>query len=434
MIGGLYRSLTILGGPAIRWYLQRRLERGKEDPQRFPERLGLPARLRPPGPLLWCHGASVGETMAALPLLQRIARERPGLGLLVTSGTMTAAAMLAGRLPPGAIHAYVPVDRPAWVGRFLDHWRPDAAIWMESELWPNLIAETARRRVPMALLNGRLSARSHGNWRRFPGWARAVIGRFAMVLVPDEVQAQRFRSLGAGDVRVVGNLKAAAMLADAEPDALAALQAAIGGRPCWLAVSTHPGEDAVALAAHARLRAESWPDLLLVLVPRHPDRAGGIMDLAGRSGLAAVRRTSGDRILPTTAVYLGDTLGEMGLYLRLAAIVLVAGSFSVGRGGHNPLEPALLGAAILHGPDMANFAGVARRMAAAGAAEAVADAPSLARAVGQLLADPGERARRGDAARRIAEEEAGALDRTLSALSPMLDRIAAREATCNART
>ncbi|BBK34513.1 3-deoxy-D-manno-octulosonic-acid transferase [Stella humosa] len=422
MIAHIYRGLTTAAGPAILWYLRRRLARGKEDPARFAERLGRSTRARPPGPLLWCHGASVGETMAALPLLHRLAMERPELGLLVTSGTMTAAAMLADRLPAGAQHAYIPADRPAWVRRFLDHWRPDAALWMESELWPNLVAETARRDIPMALLNGRLSARSHRNWRRFGRWAAAIIGPFAPILVPDAVQAARFASLGGRDVRVVGNLKAAAMLGEADPAALAAARASIGRRPCWLAVSTHPGEDELVLAAHARLRA-GCPDLLLVLVPRHPQRGADVAALAAAAGLPAVLRTGGDAVGPDTAVLVGDTLGEMALYLRLADIVLVAGSFDVGRGGHNPLEPALVGAAILHGPDMANFAGVAERLRQADATLPVADAGSLAAAVARLLADPAERSRRGQAARRVAGEEAGALDRTMEALAPLLDRL-----------
>ncbi|WP_374443383.1 3-deoxy-D-manno-octulosonic acid transferase [Stella sp.] len=422
MIGALYRLATILGGPAIRLYLARRLARGKEDPARFRERLGWPSRPRPPGPLLWCHGASVGETLGALPLLARLAREHPDIGLLVTSGTRTAAAMLAERLPTAAIHAYVPVDRPAWVRRFLDHWRPDAAIWMESELWPNLIAETARRRVPMALVNGRLSARSHRNWRRLPGWARAVVGRFDLILVPDAVQAERFRSLGAPDVRVVGNLKAAMPPPAAVPADLEALRQEIGDRPRWLAASTHPGEDEIVLAAHARLRA-TLPDLLLVLVPRHAERGPAVAALAEAAGLPAVRRTAGSPIAAGTAVYVGDTMGEMALYLGLADIVLVAGSFDVGRGGHNPLEPAQAGAAILHGPDMANFAGLARRMADAGAAERVVDAPGLAAAVARLLADPAERARRAAAAAGVAADEAAALDRALAALAPILDRL-----------
>jgi 3-deoxy-D-manno-octulosonic-acid transferase len=421
MIGSLYRFATILGGPFIRLYLARRLARGKEDPKRFGERLGRPGLARPPGRLLWCHGASVGETIGALPLLHRLARERAGLTLLVTSGTRTAAAMLAERLPPGAMHAYVPVDRPAWVRRFLDHWQPDAAIWMESELWPNLLAETARRGVPMALVNGRLSARSHRNWRRLPGWARTVIGRFALVLVPDQVQAERFRSLGATDVRVVGNVKAAVPAAAPDPADLALLLEALGSRPRWIAASTHPGEDERALDAHARLRC-THPDLLLVIVPRHPERGAAVAGLAEAAGLPAVRRTSGRSPTPDRAVYVGDTMGEMALYLHLADIVLMGGSFDVGRGGHNPLEPAQAGAAILHGPDMANFAGVAGRMAAAGAAERVDDSAALAAAVGRLLDDPAERARRGAAARAVADAEAGALERALAALAPMLDQ------------
>lgn len=422
MIGLVYRMLATAGGPGILWYLHRRRARGKEDGNRLPERRGVAGRPRPEGPLLWCHGASVGETMGALPLLHRIARDRPEVALLVTSGTMTAAAMLAGRLPPGAIHAYVPVDRPAWVRRFLDHWRPDAALWMESELWPNLVAETARRGVPMALLNGRLSARSHRNWRRFGGWAAEIMGSFSLILVPDEVQAERFRSLGGRDVRVAGNLKAAVPPGEAEPAELARLAAELAGRPRWIAASTHPGEDEIALAAHGRLRADR-PGLALILVPRHPERGPAVAGLASAAGLPTALRSAGGRIAADTAVYVGDTLGEMALFLGLGDIVLVGGSLDVGRGGHNPMEPALAGAAILHGPDMANFAGVSRRLADAGGAIMVTDATALADAVGRLLDDPAARARAGQAARRIAEDEAGALERVVEALRPILERL-----------
>ncbi|MCC7275066.1 MAG: 3-deoxy-D-manno-octulosonic acid transferase [Alphaproteobacteria bacterium] len=425
MIAGLYRALTTAAGPAILWYLRRRRARGKEDAARFAERLGHDPRPRPPGPLLWCHGASVGEALGALPLVARLRRDRPDLAILMTSGTTTAAAMLAERLPPGAFHAYVPADRTLWVRRFLDHWRPDLALWMESELWPNLIAETARRGTPMALLNARMSARSLAGWRRFPGWARQVAGAFALVLAPDAVQAARFRALGAPDVRVVGNLKAAAALPAADPAALAGLTAAIGDRPRWLAASTHPGEEAPILDAHRRLRLRR-PDLLLVLVPRHPERGPPIAEAA--ADLAPARRASGHSIVPATGLYVGDTLGEMGLFFRLADIVFLGGSLDVGRGGHNPIEPALAGAAIVHGPDMANFSGIAQRLEAAGATRTVRDAAGIAAEVGRLLDDPAERARRSAAAAAVAAEEAGALERTIAALAPLLDRTRATRA------
>ena len=422
MIGGLYRGLTIAGGPAIRWWLDRRRAAGKEDDARFPERLGAATRPRPAGPLIWIHGASVGECLGALPLIDHLAATRPDIVVLVTSGTVSAARMLGERLPAHALHAYAPVDRPAWVRRFLDHWRPDLALWMESELWPNLIAETARRRVPMALLNARLSARSFTNWRRAGGWARRIVGAFDLILSPDPAQADRFRGLGARDVRVVGNLKASAALPAADPAALADLMGALGARPRWLAASTHPGEDEVALDAHRRLIA-SRPDLLLILVPRHPDRGPAIAAAATAFGFRVARRGGGAAIGPTTQIYVGDTLGEMGLYYRLAELVFLGGSLDVGRGGHNPIEPALAGAAILHGPDMANFVGIAARLAAGGATGTVRDGASLADGIGRLLDDDGERARRAAAARAIAEGEAGALAATLAALAPLLSRL-----------
>jgi len=421
MIARLYRGLSALSGPLLGWWLARRARAGKEDPDRLDERRGRDRRPRPAGRLVWVHGASVGETASALGLVARLLAGRPGLTVLVTSGTRASARMLAARLPAGACHAYVPLDHPAWVRRFLAHWRPDLVLWLESELWPNLVAATAAEGVPMVLVNARLSARSARGWARAPGWAGRLLGAFALVLAPDETQAARLRALGADPVRVVGNLKASTPLA-VEPAALAQLDARLGPRPRWLAASTHPGEDAVVFAAHRRLRA-AMPGLLLLLAPRHPERAAAIATDAVEAGLPVARHAAGEVPGPETAVYLVDTMGELGLFYRLAPVVFVAGSLNVGRGGHNVAEPARLGAAVLHGPDMANFAGLAAALARVGASETVADAPALADAVLRLLADPEERARRAAAGRAVAEDEAGALDATMASLAPLLARL-----------
>jgi 3-deoxy-D-manno-octulosonic-acid transferase len=408
----LYRAASSALGPLLRAYLAWRRARGKEDRGRFAERFGAASRARPPGPLVWLHAASVGEATSTLALVARLLAERPGLGVLVTTGTVTSAGIMAARLPPGAIHQYVPADRAVWIERFLDHWRPDLALWVESELWPNLVSATRARGIPMALLNGRLGARSFARWQRWPRLAGAIIGAFDLVLGQDEAQAERFRRLGARRALSVGDLKASADPLPFDAAELARLQEAVRGRPIWLAASTQPGEEALVLEAHRRL-AERFPNLLTILAPRHPGRADEVAAL-----LPAVARRSRDEA-PTAPFYLVDRLGELGLFYRLAGIVFVGGSL-VAKGGHNPLEPALLDCAILMGPDRANCAAVAAELGVAG----VRDAEGLADEVGRLLADPAERARRAGAAALVAARHRGVLDAVIAELKPFLDRVA----------
>ena len=420
----LYRGLTTLLGPAVRLYLGRRLKHGKEDALRFGEREGRASRARPPGPLVWIHAASVGEAISTLAFIDRLVAERPALNILVTTGTVTSARLLGTRLPTGhAWHQYVPVDRPIYVRRFLEHWRPDLAIWVESELWPNLIVETRRRRVPIILLNGRMSLASYRRWQRVPSMIRPLLAGFDLCLAQDAVQAERFARLGAPRALTVGDLKAAAAPLPADQPALDALEVALGARPRWLAASTHEGEEALAVEAHLRLR-DRLPALCTIIAPRHPVRGAEIAALAARHGLKPARRSEDETLAPDVAVYIADTLGELGIFYRLAGLTFIGGS--TGKlGGHNPLEAALLDCAILHGPDMANTAAVAEALRAAGGAEVVSDAASLAAALERLLTDPELRARRAAAAGTVAARQRNVLDAVLDRLAPWLDRIEA---------
>jgi 3-deoxy-D-manno-octulosonic-acid transferase len=421
----VYRGLTTLLGPLVVLYLARRRARGKEDAARFRERLGRPSQARPAGPLVWLHAASVGEAASLLAFIDRLSRERPSLNLLVTTGTVTSARLLEARLPPGcARHQYVPVDRPGYVKRFLDHWRPDLAIWVYSELWPNLVAATQARGVPTILLNARMSQRSFARWQRWPGIIGPLLDGFALCLAQDSVQLERLRRLGARAADTVGDLRSAAAPLPADDAVHDHLKAMIAGRPSWLAASTHPGEEDAAAAAHAALKA-SHPRLLTLIVPRHPARAGEIEASLVASGLTVARRSRGEAIAPDTDIYLGDTLGEMGVFYRLADIAFVGGSMTP-RGGHNPLEPARLGCAILHGKDMSNCAAVARDLAAAGGAITVADADDLATQLGRLLDDPAARQLLAVAAEAVAERETGVLDEILARLARFLDELAPR--------
>ena len=422
-----YRCIGTAAGPLIETYLDRRLRQGKEDAERLPERRGKASLPRPDGALVWLHAASVGEAASALILIDRLLATRPGLQVLVTTGTVTSAALLRDRLPPAARHQFVPVDRPGWVAAFLDHWRPDLALWVESELWPALIAATAARNIPMVPVNARMSDRSARRWGMLPGLARAVLGRFDLCLARNAEQAERFRALGARKVEVTGNLKFAAAPLPAAPAAHDALKAAIGKRPFWLAASTHDGEEQAAIEAHRRL-ASRHPDLLTIIVPRHPKRGAEIAALAEAAGLPAARRSLDALPTPTCAVYVADTLGEMGLFFALAGaqdgIVFVGGSLTR-RGGHNPLEPAHFGCAILHGPDMRNNLEMAEALTEADAARVVASTAALPQAVEELFATPADRHRLAKAATQVAQTHAGVLDRAMTALAPVLTRLPA---------
>ncbi len=417
----LYRAMTAALTPLVLLYLKRRQRRGKEDGARVGERLGIASAPRPPGPLVWIHTASVGEATSVLALMQRIVEQRPGVEILATTGTVAAARLLETQLPNGVRHQFVPIDLPRPVEQFLDHWRPDLAIWVESELWPNLVLSTHSRGVPMLLLNGRLSDRSQARWRALPGMIRPILGAFALCLAQDELQAERFRRLGASAAASVGDLKAAAEPLAADPAAFAKLREQVGVRPLWLAASTHAGEEEIVATAHRRI-AESQRGLLTIIAPRHPVRGPAIAEMLQAAGLRVARRAAGEPITADTDVYLADTLGELGLFFRLAGIAFIGGSLA-GKGGHNPFEAARLDCAVLHGPDMTNCAAMADALAAAGASETVRDAEDLARGVAALLADPRVRDERAAAAARVAAAGYGALDAVLGRLAPWLDAL-----------
>ncbi|MBP0464156.1 3-deoxy-D-manno-octulosonic acid transferase [Roseomonas sp. PWR1] len=409
--------------PLMPLHLRRRAARGKEIADRIPERYGQGAA-RPQGPLLWLHAASVGETVSILPLIDALAQAAPRLNLLVTTGTVTSATLFARRLPaplaPRVTHRFVPLDVPAWAVRFLDGWRPDAAVFVESELWPNLLAETGRRGIPLALVNARMSARSARWWGRAPGFARQVLSRFAVILAQGAEDAARLGALGARDVRVPGNLKYAAPPLPVEAAELERLRALVAGRSVWLAASTHPGEEALVLAAHGRL-APRHPGLLTIIVPRHPERGAEVAALAG--DLPAARRSLGEDPGPGTAVLVADTLGELGLFYRLAALAFIGGSL-VPHGGQNPLEPARLGCPVLLGPHTWNFAEILARMEAAGGLTRIDPgtdpAGALAEAVSAMLTNEARRRTQAGAALSIAAEEAGLPGRIAAALLPLL--------------
>jgi 3-deoxy-D-manno-octulosonic-acid transferase len=414
-----WRIGATLLAPLLPLHLARRARRGKEIAARLGERRGEGAA-RPAGRLFWWHAASVGETASMLPVLGAMAARDPALRFLVTTGTVTSAALLAQRLPdwlaPRVAHRFVPLDVPAWTARFLHGWRPDAGAFVESELWPNLLAGARRQALPLALVNARMSPRSAARWRRAPGLARETLGAFRMVLARSAEDAARLRELGLAGVECWGDIKAAAAPLPADAAALAALRGAVGDRPVFLAASTHPGEEAAALAAHRAL-APAIPGLLTILAPRHPERGAAVAAEAG--DLPAARRGAGALPGPGTAVYVADTLGELGLFYRLARVALIGGSL-VPHGGQNPLEPARLGCPILLGPHTANFAEPVARLLAAGGAIRLADAAALVPAIRDVLSDPDRTRAMAEAAAAVAEGRADLPERMAEALLGLL--------------
>ena len=422
----VYRLLTRLLEPLAPRLLDARARQGKEDPVRVDERLGLTTVARPAGDLVWLHGVSVGETLSLLPVVERIRRQRPDLTILVTSGTLTSAQLMASRLPAGVIHQFAPVDAPGAVAAFLNHWQPSLAVFVESELWPNLILEARRRGVKLVLASARITEKTVEGWRRFPGAVRRILSAFDRILPQDETSAARLNSLGA---RIDGhvNLKLSGEAPPHDAAAFTRLSAAIGDRPVVVAASTHDGEEIAIVRALDRLADR----LCLILVPRHPARSADIATALTRDGYRFARRSQGHEPDRDTDLYLADTLGEMGLFLRLADVVVMGGSFSAALekppvGGHNPLEPARLGKPAVTGPDMSNWAAVTDALVEAGGL-AVVQAPwGLPAILAPLLADTDAARAMGERGRRAAAEAGSGLDRLWETLAPLLPAVPPR--------
>lgn len=412
----LYRFTTAGFGPISPAWLLWRQWRGKEDGRRLGERIGHATRPREAGRLVWMHGASVGESLALLPLVERLCAR--GLSILLTTGTVTSARVLESRMPGGAVHQFLPLDVPAFIGRFLDHWRPNLALLAESELWPNLICETNRRGIPLVLVNARLSQRSFDRWQKLPSLIGALLRRVDLCLAQTKEDAARLLRLGAPRVQVAGNLKYDVAAPPVDAARLAKLAAAVGSRPVWLAASSHAGEEDIALNVHRAL-ASRFPTLLTIVAPRHPDRGPEIVELARRRGLSVIQRSHG--VCPTsrTQIYVADTMGEMGIFYRLASSVFVGKSLTAA-GGQNPIEPAKLGSAILHGPYVGNFAEVYRELDAACGALEIGDAELLKNALALLLSDVALLRKMARAASDTVERLGGATNNIMQALEPYL--------------
>jgi 3-deoxy-D-manno-octulosonic-acid transferase len=411
-----YRLATGLVSPAARIFLNQRIARGKEDKARIRERLGFGSVPRPEGKLVWVHGASVGECVSALPLIEKLIQD--GTNVLVTSGTVASAKVMAKQLPAAAIHQFVPIDTPRATARFLAHWKPDVGLFVDSDMWPNLLLNAKARGVKLAMINARMSPKSFENWRHAPKTAKSLLSCFDACLAQDEVIATRFRKLGAENVQIAGNLKADAPVLEADRTKLDALREAVGGRPVLLAAQTHPGEDETILPAHDMLR-QRFPDLLTILVPRHIERGREIEMLCGARRCS--RRATGALPAKEDEVYIADTMGELGLFYRVASFAFVGGTL-VPMGGHNPLEPAKLGCGVLAGPHIFNSATAFAAIFAGQGLGPVTASTDIAAVTARLLSMPDEAKALGQAAKDSAASLGGAVTKTISVIEELLGR------------
>jgi len=412
-----YRALTSLAVPFAPLILAWRTRRGKEEPDRRSERYGRASAPRPKGFLAWFHASSVGEANAALPVIETIAAERPEVRMLLTTATVTSAQLARSRLPKNVLHQYVPLDNKSYVQRFLHHWRPDLAVLVESEIWPNLVLETKGEGIPLLLINGRMSSSSFKRWRRRPGLSRPLFSAFDLVLAQNDSLAERFAQLGVARTLDVGNLKADAPPPPADLPGKRWLAAAISGRTVWLAASTHPGEEELVAEAHKKMKQDQ-PTLLTIIVPRHPERGKPIAEALG-ANLRVALRSEGQLPEASTDIYVADTIGELGLFYALSPIAFVGGSL-IERGGQNPVEPIKLGAAVLTGPNWQNFRDSYTELLKASGCKEVGNAASLADAALGLLKDEGARKEMTRRAEAAIAAMSGALPRTLAEIEPYL--------------
>ncbi len=380
----LYNTLiTILYPLVIKRYIKKRLANGKEDRQRFNERIGRPKLKRPEGRLIWLHGASVGESVSMLPLIQKILDTYQDAHVMVTTGTVTSADVMNKRLPDRAFHQFIPIDNPVFTTRFVKHWQPDVALWFESEFWPAMLSSIKRKNIPLILINGRISNKSFKRWQQFDFISKELLSCFSLCLGQSEEDAYRLQVLGARTTMCLGNLKYAGLPLPIDRDKKDELVKQIGKRTLWLASSTHDDEELRIAKVHKRLR-EKFSGLLTIIAPRHPQRGKEIQETIENLGLKTALRSAGEKITPTVDIYIADTIGEMGLWYDIAKIVFIGGSL-IPHGGQNFIEPSRVRDAVIVGPHMHNFTDAMNRAKKADAIIQVTDTLELEEIIAQLL-------------------------------------------------
>jgi 3-deoxy-D-manno-octulosonic-acid transferase len=413
-----YRAGTSLFGLVAPLLLAVRGRQGKEDTARRGERYGQASLPRPDGPLVWFHAASVGETNAVLPVIERLLAEREDLSVLLTTGTVTSAAMAKRRLPPRALHQFIVLDVAKYVAAFLDHWKPDVGVFAESEVWPNLILEASRRGIPLAIANARMSARSARRWKWFSGISLPLFSRFDVVLAQNEGLARTIKRLGARRVLAVGNLKIDAPPPVVDAVELDTLRQALDGRPVLVAASTHDPEEEIVAAAHRLIKAK-LPRIVTIIAPRHPGRGKAIAQALASRGLSVALRSAGERPDADTDIYIVDAIGELGTLYALTDVAFIGGSL-IAHGGQNPVEAIGHGAVVLTGPHWTNFRDFYRALLRHKGARQVAGAEELAASVVQLVSEESELSLMRDGAKQALESLSGALDRTVETILAML--------------
>jgi 3-deoxy-D-manno-octulosonic-acid transferase len=413
-----YYVVSSLVSPLVPLWLKWRMYRGKEDPKRVRERLGYASAKRPKGTLLWMHAASVGEANSVLLLIQKIREKAPNISILLTTGTVTSANLMKTRLPEGVIHQYVPIDTPQAALRFVRHWKPDIAFFIESELWPNLIRATDYYQAFMCIINGRMSEKSFRKWQQHPEAIAKLLRCFNIIFAQSGPDATRLEALGAKDVMYVGNLKYDAAILPCDESELRKLKNAIGERPVWLAASTHPGEESIVLEAHKGLKV-THPNLLTFIVPRHPKRGEAMVKEFGNQVSMALRSKKAP-LTDQTQIYIADTMGELGLFYRLCDIVFMGGSL-IKHGGQNPLEAARLSCAILTGPFTHNFAAIYYEMGTNNIVGLVANAAGIVAQVSTLLSNNEALETVQASAKQWTLSKSGTAQRLLETLLPIFE-------------
>ena len=411
----------ILTGVANR-KLEARLKAGKEDPNRINERRGQTPNIRPEGEVIWFHAASVGESIALLGLIENIVEERPLTNILITTGTTASANLINTRLPKKTIHQYVPLDVGKFVCGFLDHWKPNLAIFTESELWPCLIAKAHAREIPLILINARISRKSFSKWKWVKGLFSSILSKFYIILCQDENTAKFIRKLSKSkiDPKVVGSLKESAPPLPFSEEDRTVISNQIGSRPVWLAASTHEREELMMAEAHEHARRFSRR-LLLIIVPRHPNRGKKICSDLRNLGWQVSLRSGGEEINNYTEIYIADTFGEMGLWYRISSISFLGGSMTE-VGGHNPFEPATLGSAILHGPHVWSAAEAYEELGKVKASLQIKNPEELSQAIVDLL-NPDTNASMAKSAWELSSKEAEASSQALNEIFKVLDHM-----------
>ncbi len=387
MFIGIYNTLVRTLYPmVIRRYIEKRKKMGKEDVKRFNERVGRPTKPRPEGRLIWLHGASVGESISMLPLINRLLELYPDAHVMVTTGTTTSAEVMAKRLPERAFHQYLPIDNPVFAARFVRHWHPTIALWFESEFWPAMLSTIKRRNIPLILINGRISNKSFKRWQQFDFVIKELLDCFTACLGQSEEDAYRLRVLGAKDAMCLGNLKYAGLPIPVDEDVKKEIQEEIGNRPVWLVSSTHSDEEAK-IGRYLKELIAKHEGLLTIIAPRHPNRGVEIRDiLKDKFQLKTALRSAGEKITAETEVYIADTIGEMGIWYELCPIVFIGGSL-IPHGGQNFMEPSRCRDAVIVGPHMHNFTDAMNRAKRADAIIQVDETVELIDMVDQLLSN-----------------------------------------------